>query len=133
MTYWSSISACLTKDGLSLILRLPTAWVTRTGAHHFRPGVRWMTVCEGSNRVATITRPVNHSHLPNCLQGLRNLVKRNSSSVAEAARLRVLDLGWICSDVRASRGGEILNFDAAGIRSSGIFVPKCGPRCPAVH
>jgi DNA-binding response OmpR family regulator len=40
---------------------------------------------------------------------LRNLVKRNSSSVAEATRLRVLDLELDLLRREASRSGEILN------------------------
>ena len=42
------------EDGLSLILRLRQLGL-RAPVLIFQPGVRWMTGCEGSNRVATIT------------------------------------------------------------------------------
>ena len=47
--------------------------------------------------------------LAELLARLRNLLKRNSSSVAEAARLRVLDLELDLLRREASRSGEILN------------------------
>ncbi len=53
-----------------------------------------------------LTKPFALAEL---LARLRNLVKRNSSAVAEAARLRVLDLELDLLRREASRGGEILN------------------------
>src|ERR1700677_5369567 len=53
-----------------------------------------------------LTKPFALAEL---LARLRNLVKRNSSSVAEAARLRVLDLELDLLRREASRSGEILN------------------------
>ena len=53
-----------------------------------------------------LTKPFALAEL---LARLRNLVKRNSSSVAETTRLRVLDLELDLLRREASRSGEILN------------------------
>src|SRR5271165_6075233 len=53
-----------------------------------------------------LTKPFALAEL---LARLRNLVKRNSSSIAEATRLRVLDLELDLLRREASRGGEVLN------------------------
>jgi two-component system copper resistance phosphate regulon response regulator CusR len=53
-----------------------------------------------------LTKPFALAEL---LARLRNLVKRNNSSSAEATRLRVLDLELDLLRREASRGGEILN------------------------
>src|SRR5580693_3217758 len=53
-----------------------------------------------------LTKPFALAEL---LARLRNLVKRNSSSVAEAARLRVLDLELDLLRREASRSGKVLN------------------------
>jgi DNA-binding response OmpR family regulator len=53
-----------------------------------------------------LTKPFALAEL---LARLRNLVKRSSSSVAEATRLRVLDLELDLLRREASRSGEILN------------------------
>ena len=53
-----------------------------------------------------LTKPFALAEL---LARLRNLVKRNSSSVTEATRLRVLDLELDLLRREASRSGEILN------------------------
>src|ERR1700733_8688894 len=53
-----------------------------------------------------LTKPFALAEL---LARLRNLVKRNNSSSAEAARLRVLDLELDLLRREASRSGEILN------------------------
>jgi DNA-binding response OmpR family regulator len=53
-----------------------------------------------------LTKPFALAEL---LARLRNLVKRNSSSIAEATRLRVLDLELDLLRREASRSGEILN------------------------
>jgi two-component system copper resistance phosphate regulon response regulator CusR len=53
-----------------------------------------------------LTKPFALAEL---LARLRNLVKRNTSSAAEAARLRVLDLELDLLRREASRSGEILN------------------------
>jgi len=53
-----------------------------------------------------LTKPFALAEL---LARLRNLVKRNSSSAAEATRLRVLDLELDLLRREASRSGEILN------------------------
>jgi DNA-binding response OmpR family regulator len=53
-----------------------------------------------------LTKPFALAEL---LARLRNLVKRNGSSVAEASRLRVLDLELDLLRREASRSGEILN------------------------
>jgi len=53
-----------------------------------------------------LTKPFALAEL---LARLRNLVKRNSPSVAEASRLRVLDLELDLLRREASRSGEILN------------------------
>jgi DNA-binding response OmpR family regulator len=53
-----------------------------------------------------LTKPFALAEL---LARLRNLVKRNSSSVGEATRLRVLDLELDLLRREASRSGEILN------------------------
>src|SRR5665213_3931450 len=53
-----------------------------------------------------LTKPFALAEL---LARLRNLVKRNSSSVAAATRLRVLDLELYLLRREASRSGEILN------------------------
>src|SRR5665213_3663164 len=53
-----------------------------------------------------LTKPFALAEL---LARLRNLVKRNSPSVAEANRLRVLDLELDLLRREASRSGEILN------------------------
>jgi two-component system copper resistance phosphate regulon response regulator CusR len=53
-----------------------------------------------------LTKPFSLAEL---VARLRNLVKRNTSSVTEATRLRVLDLELDLLRHEASRGGEILN------------------------
>jgi two-component system copper resistance phosphate regulon response regulator CusR len=95
------------EDGLSLILRLR------------RLGLRAPVLILSARRSVDdrvrgleqggddyLTKPFALAEL---LARLRNLVKRNSSSVAEAARVRVLDLELDLLRREASRGGEILN------------------------
>jgi DNA-binding response OmpR family regulator len=95
------------EDGLSLILRL---------RHH---GLRAPVLILSARRSVDdrvrgleqggddyLTKPFALAEL---LARLRNLVRRNSSSVAEAARLRVLDLELDLLRREASRSGEILN------------------------
>ena len=95
------------EDGLSLILRLR------------RLGLRAPVLILSARRSVDdrvrgleqggddyLTKPFALAEL---LARLRNLVKRNSPSVAEAARLRVLDLELDLLRREASRGGEILN------------------------
>jgi len=95
------------EDGLSLILRLR------------RLGLRAPVLILSARRSVDdrvrgleqggddyLTKPFALAEL---LARLRNLVKRNSSSVAEAARLRVLDLELDLLRREASRSGEILN------------------------
>ncbi|MGC2527410.1 MAG: response regulator transcription factor [Candidatus Acidiferrum sp.] len=95
------------EDGLSLILRLRQ--------HGLRAPVLILSARRSvDDRVRGLeqggddylTKPFALAEL---LARLRNLVKRNSSSVAEAARLRVLDLELDLLRREASRGGEILN------------------------
>ena len=95
------------EDGLSLILRLR------------RLGLRAPVLILSARRSVDdrvrgleqggddyLTKPFALAEL---LARLRNLVKRNSSSVAEATRLRVLDLELDLLRREASRSGEILN------------------------
>src|ERR1700678_904340 len=95
------------EDGLSLILRLRQL------------GVRAPVLILSARRSADdrvrgleqggddyLTKPFALAEL---LARLRNLVKRNSSSVAEATRLRVVDLELDLLRREASRSGEILN------------------------
>ena len=95
------------EDGLSLILRL-----RQLGLH--APVLILSARRSVDDRVRGLeqggddylTKPFALAEL---LARLRNLVKRNSSSVAEAARLRVVDLELDLLRREASRGGEILN------------------------
>jgi DNA-binding response OmpR family regulator len=95
------------EDGLSLILRLR------------RLGLRAPVLILSARRSVDdrvrgleqggddyLTKPFALAEL---LARLRNLVKRNSSAVAEATRLRVLDLELDLLRREASRSGEILN------------------------
>jgi len=95
------------EDGLSLILRLRQ--------HGLRAPVLILSARRSvDDRVRGLeqggddylTKPFALAEL---LARLRNLVRRNSSSVAEAARLRVLDLELDLLRREASRSGEILN------------------------
>jgi len=95
------------EDGLSLILRLRQ--------HGLRAPVLILSARRSvDDRVRGLeqggddylTKPFALAEL---LARLRNLVKRNSSSVAEATRLRVLDLELDLLRREASRSGEILN------------------------
>jgi DNA-binding response OmpR family regulator len=95
------------EDGLSLILRLRQL------------GLRAPVLILSARRsVDDRVRGLEHGGddyltkpfaLAELLARLRNLVKRNSSSVAEATRLRVLDLELDLLRREASRSGEILN------------------------
>ena len=95
------------EDGLSLILRL-----RQLGLH--APVLILSARRSVDDRVRGLeqggddylTKPFALAEL---LARLRNLVKRNSSSVAEAARLRVVDLELDLLRREASRSGEILN------------------------
>jgi DNA-binding response OmpR family regulator len=95
------------EDGLSLILRLR------------RLGLRAPVLILSARRSVDdrvrgleqggddyLTKPFALAEL---LARLRNLVKRNNPSVAEASRLRVLDLELDLLRREASRSGEILN------------------------
>ena len=95
------------EDGLSLILRLR------------RLGLRAPVLILSARRSVDdrvrgleqggddyLTKPFALAEL---LARLRNLLKRNNPSVAEASRLRVLDLELDLLRREASRGGEILN------------------------
>jgi two-component system copper resistance phosphate regulon response regulator CusR len=95
------------EDGLSLILRLR------------RLGLRAPVLILSARRSVDdrvrgleqggddyLTKPFALAEL---LARLRNLVKRNTSSATEAARLRVLDLELDLLRREASRSGEILN------------------------
>jgi len=95
------------EDGLSLILRL-----RQLGLH--APVLILSARRSVDDRVRGLeqggddylTKPFALAEL---LARLRNLVKRNSSSMAEATRLRVLDLELDLLRREASRSGEILN------------------------
>jgi len=95
------------EDGLSLILRL-----RQLGLH--APVLILSARRSVDDRVRGLeqggddylTKPFALAEL---LARLRNLVKRNSSSVAAATRLRVLDLELYLLRREASRSGEILN------------------------
>src|ERR1700683_1409580 len=95
------------EDGLSLILRL-----RQLGLH--APVLILSARRSVDDRVRGLeqggddylTKPFALAQL---LARLRNLVKRNSSSMAEATRLRVLDLELDLLRREASRSGEILN------------------------
>jgi len=95
------------EDGLSLILRL-----RQLGLH--APVLILSARRSVDDRVRGLeqggddylTKPFALAEL---LARLRNLVKRNSSSVAAATRLRVLDLELDLLRREASRSGEILN------------------------
>jgi DNA-binding response OmpR family regulator len=95
------------EDGLSLILRLRQL------------GLRAPVLILSARRTVDdrvrgleqggddyLTKPFALAEL---LARLRNLVKRNSSSITEATRLRVLDLELDLLRREASRSGEILN------------------------
>ncbi len=95
------------EDGLSLILRLRQLGLRApvlilSARRSVDDRVRGLE--QGGDDY--LTKPFALAEL---LARLRNLVKRNSSSVAEAARLRVLDLELDLLRREASRGGEILN------------------------
>ena len=95
------------EDGLSLILRLRQLGLSApvlilSARRSVDDRVRGLE--QGGDDY--LTKPFALAEL---LARLRNLVKRNSSSVAEAARLRVLDLELDLLRREASRGGEILN------------------------
>lgn len=95
------------EDGLSLILRLRqlglrTPVLILSARRSVDDRVRGLE--QGGDDY--LTKPFALAEL---LARLRNLVKRNSSSVAEAARLRVLDLELDLLRREASRSGEILN------------------------
>ena len=95
------------EDGLSLILRLRQLGLRApvlilSARRSVDDRVRGLE--QGGDDY--LTKPFALAEL---LARLRNLVKRNSSSVAEATRLRVLDLELDLLRREASRGGEILN------------------------
>jgi DNA-binding response OmpR family regulator len=95
------------EDGLSLILRLRQLGLRApvlilSARRSVDDRVRGLE--QGGDDY--LTKPFALAEL---LARLRNLVKRNNSSVAEAARLRVLDLELDLLRREASRGGEILN------------------------
>ena len=95
------------EDGLSLILRLRQLGLRApvlilSARRSVDDRVRGLE--QGGDDY--LTKPFALAEL---LARLRNLVKRNSSSVAEAARLRVLDLELDLLRREASRSGEILN------------------------
>ncbi len=95
------------EDGLSLILRLRQLGLRApvlilSARRSVDDRVRGLE--QGGDDY--LTKPFALAEL---LARLRNLVKRNSSSIAEATRLRVLDLELDLLRREASRGGEILN------------------------
>jgi two-component system copper resistance phosphate regulon response regulator CusR len=95
------------EDGLSLILRLRQLGLCApvlilSARRSVDDRVRGLE--QGGDDY--LTKPFALAEL---LARLRNLVKRNSSSVAEATRLRVLDLELDLLRREASRSGEILN------------------------
>ncbi|MGB6947041.1 MAG: response regulator transcription factor [Bryobacteraceae bacterium] len=95
------------EDGLSLILRLRQLGLRApvlilSARRSVDDRVRGLE--QGGDDY--LTKPFALAEL---LARLRNLVKRNSSSVAEAARLRVLDLELDLLRREASRSGETLN------------------------
>ena len=95
------------EDGLSLILRLRQLGLRApvlilSARRSVDDRVRGLE--QGGDDY--LTKPFALAEL---LARLRNLVKRNSSSVSEAARLRVLDLELDLLRREASRSGEILN------------------------
>jgi two-component system copper resistance phosphate regulon response regulator CusR len=95
------------EDGLSLILRLRQLGLRApvlilSARRSVDDRVRGLE--QGGDDY--LTKPFALAEL---LARLRNLVKRNNSSVAEATRLRVLDLELDLLRREASRGGEILN------------------------
>jgi DNA-binding response OmpR family regulator len=95
------------EDGLSLILRLRQLGLRApvlilSARRSVDDRVRGLE--QGGDDY--LTKPFALAEL---LARLRNLVKRNTSSVAEAARLRVLDLELDLLRREASRRGEILN------------------------
>jgi DNA-binding response OmpR family regulator len=95
------------EDGLSLILRLRQLGLRApvlilSARRSVDDRVRGLE--QGGDDY--LTKPFALAEL---LARLRNLVKRNTASVAEAARLRVLDLELDLLRREASRSGEILN------------------------
>jgi DNA-binding response OmpR family regulator len=95
------------EDGLSLILRLRQLGLRApvlilSARRSVDDRVRGLE--QGGDDY--LTKPFALAEL---LARLRNLVKRNSSSSAEATRLRVLDLELDLLRREASRSGEILN------------------------
>ncbi len=95
------------EDGLSLILRLRQLGLRApvlilSARRSVDDRVRGLE--QGGDDY--LTKPFALAEL---LARLRNLLKRNSSSVAEPARLRVLDLELDLLRREASRGGEVLN------------------------
>ena len=95
------------EDGLSLILRLRQIGLRApvlilSARRSVDDRVRGLE--QGGDDY--LTKPFALAEL---LARLRNLVKRNSSSIAEATRLRVLDLELDLLRREASRSGEILN------------------------
>jgi DNA-binding response OmpR family regulator len=95
------------EDGLSLILRLRQLGLRApvlilSARRSVDDRVRGLE--QGGDDY--LTKPFALAEL---LARLRNLVKRNSSSIAEASRLRVLDLELDLLRREASRSGEILN------------------------
>src|SRR6202142_2048551 len=95
------------QDGISLILRLRQLGVGApvlilSARRSVDDRVRGLE--QGGDDY--LTKPFALAEL---LARLRNLVKRNSSSVADSARLRVLDLELDLLRREASRSGEILN------------------------
>jgi len=95
------------EDGLSLILRLRQLGLRApvlilSARRSVDDRVRGLE--QGGDDY--LTKPFALAEL---LARLRNLVKRNNSSVAEATRLRVLDLELDLLRREASRSGEILN------------------------
>jgi len=95
------------EDGLSLILRLRQLGLRApvlilSARRSVDDRVRGLE--QGGDDY--LTKPFALAEL---LARLRNLVKRNSSSIAEATRLRVLDLELDLLRREASRSGKILN------------------------
>jgi two-component system copper resistance phosphate regulon response regulator CusR len=95
------------EDGLSLILRLRQLGLRApvlilSARRSVDDRVRGLE--QGGDDY--LTKPFALAEL---LARLRNLVKRSSSSVAEATRLRVLDLELDLLRREASRSGEVLN------------------------
>ena len=117
------------EDGLSLILRLRQLGLRApvlilSARRSVDDRVRGLE--QGGDDY--LTKPFALAEL---LARLRNLVKRNSSSVAEAVRLRVLDLELDLLRREASRSGEILNLTPQEFvlleylcRNAGRFVPR---------